>query len=398
MPAPRARRRGPREVDVLEARRRRSAERVIPAATRGQLEHVLAIAPRARCGRRRSARAPRASRAASPRARPRAPSAPGPSTSSTAVAERRAAVSRGVPSATTVPFASSSTRSARLGLGEVVGREEHRGAARRGARCRGSPRAAARCSGSRPTVGSSRMRRRGGVQRGARDVGEAAPAAGELARALVGDAGRAPCARARQRNRAARVAPRSRPASAGRELEVLADREERDRRWVPGTRARGGGGPRGARLHHVVPEDAGTPASPGAAAWRAAASRWSCRRRWVRAGRPARRRPRRRVEAVERPRAAVVAAEAVGRDRGGCSRRLRLARQLAVGERRRRASPRPSARLDEVVVRAQGADRVGVAASPVSANAWQRQPPKSTHFRSQVDAGLPSSSCRRGTP
>ena len=91
-------------------------------------------------------------------------------------------------------------------------------------------------------------------------------------------------------------------------------------------------------------------------------------------------------EAVQSPRASVVAAESLGRDGGLGSRGLRLARELAVGEWRGgvRVGER---RLDDVVVGTERADRVGHRASPVSAKAWQRHPPKSMHFRSQVLQG-----------
>ena len=198
-----------------------------------------------------------------------------------------------------------------LGLVEIVRREEHRRAARATLRVEEAPEALAML-GVEAHRGLVEDEERRCVQRGARDVGEAAPAAGELARELAGTRPE-PHAFQRVVDGGTRVASRH-AGHAGGELEVLSDGEERVDGGLlehePEPTAR-----RAPIAHDVVSEDARA----------AATGRQQCREQQHRRGlaraigseQPdecARRHD--EVQRLEGADLAVVAAEARGLDRG----------------------------------------------------------------------------------
>ena len=352
---PQRTRAGAREVDILEARAAAAAARVIPGVAPASSIAwsrwvVEADATAGRCSHDQRGKT------ALLQCRTSAADA-GTLDLQQRRAERAASGSAGDPRSTTLPPDEQHDFIGTLGFREVVGGEEHGGSLlpSRGT-SRKCHRARRDAPGSSPTVGSSRMRRLGACSV-ARAMSARRRQPPESSRARRSAKASEAHARERQCDGVPRLGPRSSPDSARGEVEILANGEE---------------GVDGGFLEHEAQAIAGR-------ARRARTTSWPKTVAWPRAGRQqgreqqhrgrlagavraeqahllARRDP--QGEAVERPRAAVVAAERLGRDGGARSRRLRLARELAVGEWRGRVGV-GQRRLDDVVVRAQDADRVG---------------------------------------
>ena len=128
----------------------------------------------------------------------------------------------------------------RLRLGEIVGGEENRGAPLAPLGRRGWSRSSSRCSGSRPTVGSSRIRRSGRCSVARAISSEPPPSAGELPRELRGPR---PEAGAIDRRSDGGAQSRGRPARPAARRTAGSPRPSGGRRrWSPGTRGRAAAG------------------------------------------------------------------------------------------------------------------------------------------------------------